>query len=58
MLFRGVRRTLSTRSLYLGLKVLPVENFRDMVTADCMRLSKWANNLVSVNRWNFAAELL
>lgn len=58
VLFRGVRRTLSTRSLYLGLKAFPVENFRDIVTADWMRLSNWANNLVSVNRWNFAAELV
>lgn len=58
VLFKGVRRTLSTRSLYLGLKAFPVVNFRDMLTADGMSLSNWANSFVSVNRWNFAAELM
>lgn len=57
-LSRGVRRIFKTRSLYLGLNTFPVENLRDIFFTDWRSLSNWANSFVSVNRWNFAAELM
>lgn len=45
-------RTRRTRSLYLGLKTLPVEKVTDIFSTSLTSLSNWANSVVSVNFLN------